>query len=93
MRVLTTVLATLFAFLSVSYATPTHQFDQFFPGWNNYLQDILRDNCSEPYAAYQTGKVNYTLGKQSLVNPVINCILETFPEYRKAECTSPPSLF
>ncbi|KAI1109843.1 hypothetical protein F5Y14DRAFT_388541 [Nemania sp. NC0429] len=85
MKLLTAGLVILFAFLSTVQATPTHQFDHFFPGWNDLVQGILRDNCSEPYAEYLTGNVNYTLGRQSLVNPVINCILEVFPEYRKAE--------
>lgn len=67
MKLLTASLATLFASLSIVQATPTHQFDHFFPGWNDLVQGILRDNCSEPYAEYLTGHVNYTLGRQSLV--------------------------
>ncbi|KAI3330388.1 hypothetical protein F4824DRAFT_479045 [Ustulina deusta] len=85
MKLLTGSLATLFALVGVGQATPTHQFDHFFPGWNDRVQAILRDNCSEPYAEYLTGNINYALGVQSLVNPVIDCVLEAFPESRKAE--------
>ncbi|KAI0403801.1 hypothetical protein F4802DRAFT_279014 [Xylaria palmicola] len=85
MKWFTAGLATLFALVSVIEATPTRQFEHFFPGWNHLVQDIIRDHCSEPYAEYLTGNVNKTLGKQSLVNPVIDCILEEFPEFRKAE--------
>ncbi|KAI1276850.1 hypothetical protein F5Y07DRAFT_365275 [Xylaria sp. FL0933] len=85
MKLLTASLATLFALVYVAQATPTHQFDHFFPGWNDRVQTILRENCSEPYAEYLTGNVNYTLGVQSLVNPVIDCVLGAFPESRKAE--------
>ncbi|KAI0427696.1 hypothetical protein F5Y09DRAFT_315434 [Xylaria sp. FL1042] len=85
MQLLTASLATLFALVSLVQATPTHQFDHFFPGWNDRVQAILRDNCSQPYAEYLTGNVNSTLGLQSLVNPVIDCILGVFPESRKAE--------
>jgi hypothetical protein len=79
-------LATLFALISVVQATPTHQFDHFFAGWNGDVQRILHENCTAPLTEYLTGKVNYTLGKQSLVNPVIDCVLSVFPESKKAEC-------
>lgn len=86
MKLFTASLATLFALIPLSHAVPTHQFDHFFPGWNERVQVILRDNCSEPYDAYLTGNIDESQGKQSLVNPVIDCILEVFPESRKAEC-------
>lgn len=85
MKLFTASLATLFALIPLAHAVPTHQFDHFFPGWNWRVQAILRDNCSEPYDAYLTGQVDESLGKQSLVNPVIDCVLEAFPESRKAE--------
>ncbi|KAI1419959.1 hypothetical protein F5Y12DRAFT_174236 [Xylaria sp. FL1777] len=85
MQLLTASLAALLAAVYVVQATPTHQFDHFFPGWNDRVQAILKDNCSEPYAEYLTGNINYTLGVQSLVNPVIDCVLGVFPESRKAE--------
>ncbi|KAI0508845.1 hypothetical protein F5B22DRAFT_618937 [Xylaria bambusicola] len=85
MKLLTAGLACLSGLLCVVQASPTHQFDHFFPGWNNLVQNILRENCSEPYAEYLADNLNLTLGFQSLVNPVIDCILEEFPEFRKAE--------
>ncbi|KAK5633703.1 hypothetical protein RRF57_009417 [Xylaria bambusicola] len=78
-------LTSLFALICVVRASPTHQFEQFFPGWNTLVQNILRENCSEPYAEYLADNLNRTLGVQSLVNPVIDCVLEQFPESRKAE--------
>ncbi|KAI1747047.1 hypothetical protein F4782DRAFT_552592 [Xylaria castorea] len=85
MKLFTASLATLFALIPAAHAVPTHQFDHFFPGWNTRVQDILKGACAEPYAVYLTGKVNETEGKQSIVNPVIDCVLEEFPESRKAE--------
>ncbi|KAI1738611.1 hypothetical protein F4680DRAFT_163537 [Xylaria scruposa] len=85
MKLFTASLATLFALVPAAHAVPTHQFDHFFPGWNTRVQDILKGACAEPYAVYLTGKINETEGKQSIVNPVIDCVLEEFPESRKAE--------
>ncbi|KAI1128998.1 hypothetical protein F5Y10DRAFT_163600 [Nemania abortiva] len=85
MKLLVASLATLFALISVVLAEPTHQFDHFFSGWNSLVQNTLRNNCSDVYNEYLTGHVNYTLGKESLVNPVIDCVLGVFSESRKAE--------
>ncbi|KAI0965779.1 hypothetical protein F4678DRAFT_315006 [Xylaria arbuscula] len=85
MKLFTASLATLVGLVCGVQATPTHQFDHFFPGWNERVQVILRENCSEPYAEYLTGNINHTLGAQSLVNPVIDCVLGVFPESRKSE--------
>ncbi|KAI8953057.1 hypothetical protein F4801DRAFT_538323 [Xylaria longipes] len=85
MKLVTASLATLFALIPAVHAVPTHQFDHFFPGWNERVQEILNGTCAEPYAVYLTGNVNQTEGKQSIVNPVIDCVLEAFPESRKAE--------
>ncbi|KAI1811689.1 hypothetical protein GGS20DRAFT_561793 [Poronia punctata] len=85
MKLVTAGFATLVTLLSAVKATPTHQFDHFFPGWNNDVQKILSENCSDVYAEYRTGKVNYTLGRQSLVTPVTDCILNVFGETKKAE--------
>lgn len=89
MKLLAAGLATVFALIPAVHAVPTHQFDHFFPGWDWRVQDILKGACAEPYAVYLTGKVNETEGKQSIVNPVIDCILTEFPESRKAECKHP----
>ncbi|ROW15866.1 hypothetical protein VPNG_02575 [Cytospora leucostoma] len=65
---------------------PTDQFDAFFPAWNAMIQKYLQDPdiCAAPYAAYKTGHVQAD-GASSLVTPVIECILQQFPEFRKAE--------
>ncbi|TGJ80849.1 hypothetical protein E0Z10_g7908 [Xylaria hypoxylon] len=85
MKLFTATLATLLAPILVVHAKPTHQFDHFFPGWNDRVQAILRDNCSEPYAEYLTGDIKEKGEAQALVNPVIDCVLGVFPESRKAE--------
>ncbi|KAH7137270.1 hypothetical protein B0J13DRAFT_76183 [Dactylonectria estremocensis] len=64
---------------------PTHQFDQFFPGWNPYLQDIIRDNCSRQHDRYLKGEGSVANSASSAVTPLIDCILNEFPEFRKAE--------
>ncbi|RWA04472.1 hypothetical protein EKO27_g10631 [Xylaria grammica] len=85
MKLFTASLAALLAPVFMVHAKPTHQFDHFFPGWNERVQTILRENCSAPYAEYLTGEVPEGVGAQGIVNPLIDCILEVFPESRKAE--------
>lgn len=66
---------------------PTSQFEHFLPGWNPYIQDILRDNCADQYAAYKFGEIpeGANVGRSHLVFPLVDCILNQFPEVRKAE--------
>lgn len=52
------------------------------------LQFILRQNCSTELDVYKTGDRPDGAPLSSLITPVINCILETMPEYRKAELAS-----
>ncbi|KAH7017988.1 uncharacterized protein B0I36DRAFT_354313 [Microdochium trichocladiopsis] len=81
-------LAVVVLAVGVAQATPTTNFDQFFPDWNEMLQGILRDNCSAEYAVYKTGEREPGAPLSSLITPVINCILETMPEFRKAELSA-----
>ncbi|KAM0323334.1 hypothetical protein ACHAQA_008926 [Verticillium albo-atrum] len=81
-------LITLLAMASFVTASPTSQFDNFFPSWNAMLQKILRDNCSAEYDEYRTGKPDPDAGASHLVTPVLNCVLEQFPEFRKAELSA-----
>lgn len=60
---------------------PTYQFNKIFPAWEIRVRPLLEGNCSEAYANYrnpaeQSNLVTYLL---------VNCLLEEFPEYRKAE--------
>ncbi|KAK2592978.1 hypothetical protein QQS21_009306 [Conoideocrella luteorostrata] len=82
--------AVAFALLiaSTAGALSTHQFDQFFPSWNEMIQKILREDCKTSYAAYLTADVhsiNSTGSVSSLVTPVVDCILRQFPDFRKSE--------
>ncbi|ROW06218.1 hypothetical protein VMCG_04557 [Cytospora schulzeri] len=65
-------------------ALPNHQFDDFFPGWNGMIQDILRYNCSAPYSYYLAGETGPS-GQVYMVFEVIECVLQQFPEFRKSE--------
>lgn len=67
-----------------AHAVPSHQFDAFFPGWNGMIQDILRNNCSEPYSYYRAGETG-PKGEAYMVFRVIECLLQQFPEFRKSE--------
>ncbi|KAI1487621.1 hypothetical protein F5X96DRAFT_681084 [Biscogniauxia mediterranea] len=81
-------LAIVGLFTSTAHCISTTNFDHFFPAWNDKIQEILRNNCSEELATYREGKVDPTQPKSALVTPVIECILNAFPEYRKAEMAS-----
>lgn len=65
-------------------AAPNHQFDAFFPGWDAMIQEILEANCSRQYAAYTSGRVGPE-GQAYMGFPVIECVLQQFPEFRKSE--------
>ncbi|KAK7430808.1 hypothetical protein QQZ08_002597 [Neonectria magnoliae] len=71
--------------LGLAHAVPTHQFDEFFPGWNAYLQGIIHGDCQRDFDFYQSGRINANASASSRVTPLINCILNQFPEFRKAE--------
>ncbi|KUI60065.1 hypothetical protein VP1G_07292 [Cytospora mali] len=67
-------------------AAPSHQFDAFFPGWNAMIQSYLRTNCSAPFYRYQKSMPSSPKGSATdAVFPLIECILDQFPEFRKAE--------
>ncbi|KXJ86355.1 hypothetical protein Micbo1qcDRAFT_168416 [Microdochium bolleyi] len=80
---------TCFVFLVLAVgsvqALPTTHFDKFFPFWDEKLQGILRNNCSAELEVYKTGDRPEGAGLSSLITPVINCVLETLPEFQKAE--------
>ncbi|KAI5919148.1 hypothetical protein F4810DRAFT_517417 [Camillea tinctor] len=88
MKVAFACLAVVGLFTSTVQCISTTNFDHFFPAWNDKIQTILRNNCSEELATYREGNVDPTKAKSALVTPVIECILNEFPEYRKAEMAS-----
>ncbi|KAF4956338.1 hypothetical protein FGADI_3915 [Fusarium gaditjirri] len=60
------------------------QFREFFPAWHPLLKDQLKYNCSSEIQAY----LNLS---SPVLRPgyyVIDCILNTMPEFRKAELAS-----
>ncbi|KAF5673340.1 hypothetical protein FHETE_3464 [Fusarium heterosporum] len=60
------------------------QYQQFFPAWEEKLKEQLTRNCTVPFNAYQ----NRSDPTRQLGYHVIGCILETMPEFRKAELAS-----
>ncbi|KAH9903779.1 hypothetical protein F4778DRAFT_790868 [Xylariomycetidae sp. FL2044] len=67
-------------------SVPTTQLDKFM-AWDSLIQPILRLNCSAEYAQFKSGYIPAG-GLSNGINPVVNCILENFPEFRKAEMAS-----
>ncbi|RSL38055.1 hypothetical protein CEP53_015220 [Fusarium sp. AF-6] len=64
--------------LSRSYA----QYKHFFPAWDSIIKDQLKQSkCQEPLANYR----NQSKTAPQVGYFVIDCILETMPEFRKAE--------
>ncbi|KAF5537737.1 hypothetical protein FMEXI_9726 [Fusarium mexicanum] len=60
------------------------QFREFFPAWEHLLKDQLKYNCSAEIQAYlNISSPNLRPGYR-----VIDCILTTMPEFRKAELAS-----
>ncbi|KAF5723787.1 hypothetical protein FMUND_1523 [Fusarium mundagurra] len=57
------------------------QFRQFFPAWQSILQDQLKHNCSSEIQDY----LNISSPAVRPGYTVIDCILTTMPEFRKAE--------
>ncbi|KAL4725712.1 hypothetical protein ACLX1H_007863 [Fusarium chlamydosporum] len=60
------------------------QYEHFFPAWEHLIKDQIERNCSKALESYNS---------HNSTNPrpgydVIGCILETMPEYRKAELAS-----
>ncbi|KAH8736880.1 hypothetical protein BGZ61DRAFT_437203 [Ilyonectria robusta] len=78
-------LTTASLFSSLAQCSSTHHFDRFFPGWNTYLQDIIHNNCSKQFESYRTDRIQPPNSPSSLITPLIECILNNFPEFRKTE--------
>ncbi|KAF4493403.1 hypothetical protein FAGAP_10476 [Fusarium agapanthi] len=60
------------------------QFREFFPAWEPLLKDQLKHNCSAEIEAY----LNISSPALRPGYRVIDCILNTMPEFRKAELAS-----
>ncbi|KLP12075.1 uncharacterized protein LW94_3818 [Fusarium fujikuroi] len=82
---------TLFIAAILSFIPPTtalqrsnKQFREFFPAWEPLLKDQLKYNCSSEIQEY----LNISSPALRPGYRVINCILTTMPEFRKAELAS-----
>ncbi|KAJ4267705.1 hypothetical protein NW762_003819 [Fusarium torreyae] len=60
------------------------QFEHFFPAWDVIIKDQLQKNCTKDLNAYR----NRSDPTPQLGYHVIGCILESMPEFRKAELAS-----
>lgn len=74
---------------SIAHAgPPTSQFDNFFPGWRSDNNNILKYECHEELARYKSNERRPGSGQASLVNRVLDCILDAYMESHKAEMAS-----
>ena len=80
MKTFSPALSTLvvLTFVSLAWARTEGQFQHFFDSWSGVLQEILRSNCSEPYAELSA---NPQIGGYTTVA----CMLQYMTEARKAE--------
>ncbi|KAM5529053.1 hypothetical protein FOXYSP1_16897 [Fusarium oxysporum f. sp. phaseoli] len=69
---------------TVATARSYTQYEHFFPAWEHLIQDQLRNNCTKQLNNYR----NRSNTDQGSGYNVIGCVLETMPEYRKAELAS-----
>ncbi|KAI0403499.1 hypothetical protein F4802DRAFT_291394 [Xylaria palmicola] len=95
-RINMALLLTSFLFIASSSATLTSQFQHFYPQHGAKYEYILRNNCSQQFANYLTGRPEDFEtdwlgggGKYSvLVQPVVKCLLDNVSEYIKAASSS-----
>ncbi|KAJ4123077.1 hypothetical protein NW768_010070 [Fusarium equiseti] len=72
-------------FITPTLARSYVQYQHFFPAWDTILQDqLLLPKCTEPISQYR----NQSNPDRRLGYRVIDCILDTMPEFRKAELAS-----
>ncbi|RSL77594.1 hypothetical protein CEP51_008942 [Fusarium floridanum] len=57
------------------------QYEHFFPAWDYQIKEQLRNDCVEEITNYR----NRSLTRPQTGYQVIDCILRTTPEFRKAE--------
>ncbi|KAI5462800.1 hypothetical protein BGZ63DRAFT_379730 [Mariannaea sp. PMI_226] len=61
-------------------AQTTSQFEQFFPAWNQWLLDIIEENCVKERESYQN-----STGKDGAAAMLSNCMLQNMFESAKVE--------
>ncbi|KAJ4317496.1 hypothetical protein N0V84_007324 [Fusarium piperis] len=83
-------LGLLFVVLTIlcSHVTPATaitrsfaQYEHFFPAWEGIIKNQLKNDCTQEINNYR----NRSLTRPQIGYQVIDCILETMPEFRKAE--------
>ncbi|RGP66129.1 hypothetical protein FSPOR_6955 [Fusarium sporotrichioides] len=60
------------------------QYENFFPAWDSIIKQQFIDSCAEPLNNYK----NRSDPNPKLGYHVIDCVLKTMPEFRKAELAS-----
>lgn len=74
---------------TITWGHPTNEriarshalFQNFFPGWEAALQQILHNDCQEYLAHYQDPK---DMSREA-VYEVVECLLQQFPQFRQIE--------
>ncbi|OAA73826.1 hypothetical protein ISF_00727 [Cordyceps fumosorosea ARSEF 2679] len=62
----------------------TALYKQFFPAWDVMLKEYLETDCQQDITNYR----NATFDNTHVSYAVFNCLLEQFPEFRKAELSA-----
>ncbi|KAM0427214.1 hypothetical protein ACHAPT_007642 [Fusarium lateritium] len=78
--------------VSASWSNPM---ERFYSNYNNGLQDIIRNNCSETYALYLQNRHDetnvgpalrsFTTHSVTMTSEMVQCILENTPEFIKSK--------
>ncbi len=60
-------------------------FDTIYPAWSSFIKRIIDEKCSEALADYRENRTSHRTSHPQLGHKVMGCILDEFPEFRKAE--------
>lgn len=66
---------------SPSWGRTYEQYNHLFPAWSGILEDIIKENCTHQMNDY----LDRSNPDRQVPYYLIGCIMENFPEYRKAE--------
>jgi len=77
--------------LGTATKRPTTQFDYFLLNWQEIFPSVLKNNCSQALTDYRNGTFpddETSVGQAFLVAPVVDCVLNNTPAFRRAEISS-----
>jgi hypothetical protein len=91
LRTLSLALSIVSCFITTVSATWSNPLEHFYPDYNEGLQTIIRDSCSEQYDSYLINKHHSSgvspmlriFGMGTMTHEVVECMLENMPELAK----------